>query len=118
MAADGWEGEMQFSGTISFGSVPEAQQALFNSAQEKCVSETGWGDLAGLGADKRRKLYEQEVSEYECLMELGLTPPAPPTEQTYVDTFNTADQYYAGATLGLTEEQVQECPPPTWFMNW
>ncbi|MFT4010062.1 MAG: hypothetical protein QM655_08475 [Nocardioidaceae bacterium] len=118
MQGEGWTATMKLDGTISNGSVPEEQQDALDRSAAKCSKRTGWGDLAALTTTQRRELYKQEVAEHDCLVKLGLTPPEPPTEQTYLDTFQTADQYYAGALMSLTDDQVRECPPPTWFMNW
>lgn len=117
MASRGWTGELGGDGGIEWGSIPDSQVAALNADQRDCVDSTGWGDLAALTTEERRSMYAAEVAEFACLQELGLDPPQPPTEQSYLDTFNSAEQYYAFKGLSLTPQQTLDCPPPTLFMN-
>lgn len=117
MAGFGWQGKETLGASLDFGNVPAEQSTQFTKDEDACVKQTGWGDLAALTDAQRKVMYQREVAEYHCLVMIGLTPPTPPTEQTYLDTFHSANQYYAGANLNLAPAQVKSCPPPTWFMN-
>jgi hypothetical protein len=118
MKSVGWEGEMERGGGMSFGSIPAEQMSQYEQQSAKCKEKTGWGNLAVLTSDQRQTMFDLEVKEYQCLKDLGFSPAEPPTEQTYLDTFDSADQYFAVRDMVLTVEQTNECPPPTWFMNW
>lgn len=114
----GWDAEMEWSGAISYGSIPDEQTEVFQRDFEACVEQTGWGDLTRLTTEQIESLYAQEVETFECLREIGEEPAEPPTEQRYVDTFGTGEQYYAIEDVVATPEVVSACPPPTWFTNW
>ena len=118
MKSAGWEGKMERGGGMNFGSIPSEQMSQYERQSAICTEKTGWGNLAVLTSDQRRTMFDLEVEEYQCLKDLGLSPAEPPTEQTYMDTFDSGDQYYAIRDITLTVEQMNECPPPTWFMNW
>jgi hypothetical protein len=66
-------------------------------------------------------LYKQEVAEHHCLLKHGLPSNPPPSLQTYIDTYQTVNQYY-GYRPGMERAAPMdpiwlECPPPTYYMN-
>ncbi len=85
--------------------------------------ESGWSEgFNSLTDAQLEQLFEQEVAEYECLTDLGYEIEEAPTFQSYLDTFKSADQYYAIQSLtGLGQADmtsvIAQCPPPTWFLN-
>lgn len=60
---------------------------------------------------------------HECLVSLGVDSDNPPSKQVYVDTYQSAEQYYAfepgfdAMGAGQMQATVTQCPPPTWFLD-
>jgi len=105
------------------GDLPAAQVEKFNQAFGRCADETGWSTpLAAFTSEQVAELYAQEIATRDCLAERGYPGAEPPTEQTYVDNFASADQYYAFMAIADLHQSEQEpliraCPPPTWFLD-
>lgn len=114
---EGWEAELSWDGGVVGPEMPTDQTSIWREVADACQKETGYGDLGQLTDTQIRELYSQEVAEYECLMEQGRNPASPPSEQGYIDTFRTADQYYAIKGVQATPELMRLCPAPTWFLN-
>ena len=114
---EGWEAELTWDGGVVGPEMPTDQTSIWREVADACQKETGYGDLAQLTDTQIRELYGQEVAEYECLVEQAKSPAEPPSEQGYIDTFRTADQYYAIKDVQATPELMRLCPAPTWFLN-
>lgn len=113
----GWEAEVGWNGVVTSPEMPPEQLDLWTEVADACQKETGFGDLARLTPSQVAELYRQEVAEFECLTAQGFTPSQPPSEQVYIDTFRSADQYYAIKGITATPELMRLCPAPTWFLN-
>ena len=120
----GWEVQRSIEGGVQGPvNLPPAQLASYQSAADACADETGWSTPLSDFTDKQRhELYVQEVAEQSCLTELGYPGDEPPSEQTYLDTFASIDQYYAFRAVSDLHKQefeaaIRSCPPPTWFLN-
>lgn len=113
----GWEATVNWDGAVVGPQMPTTQVDLWLEAERNCAVETKFGDLSQLSDAQIHELYDQEVTEYECLIEQGKNPTRPPSEQLYRDTFRTADQYYAIKGTVATPELMRLCPAPTWFLN-
>jgi hypothetical protein len=92
-------------------------------ASDGCAEEIGYYDPM-LSDGQLAELYEQEVTEHDCLTALGHPSDEPPTAQTFVESYGSATQYFAIAGVleqrlpePQTKEITAECPPPTWFLN-
>lgn len=94
--------------------------AQWIQASNACAEEVGYFDPQ-LNLSQQRELYEQEVSTHECIVALGQPSDRPPTEQVYLDTYGTGDQYFAIGALAAAQMPIRDvalqCPPPTWFLN-
>ena len=117
MQEAGWEARVDWNGAVVSPEMHTSQVDQWMEAQRICADETKFGDLSQLSTSQIRELYTQELAEYECLLEQSMHPPAPPSEQSYLDSFGTADQYYAIKGTVATPELMQLCPAPTWFLN-
>ncbi len=124
MADEGWTVTRSLEGGVMGPSnISEAQLEKYNEASEKCGKESGWSDAwQSLTDAQLRQLYDQEVDEQRCLADLGYVGEEPPSEQTYLDTFMTPNQYYAFTVIDDLhrsdwEAAVRECPPPTLYLN-
>ena len=104
------------------------QEGPLHEAMDRCAESSGvnaWNNWSAWSEDQIRELYRQEVAEHECLIGIGADSPEPPSVQTYIDTFDTADQYFAVMPAMLNpegsghslESLVSMCPPPTWYPN-
>lgn len=123
----GFEAKVDWNGGIV--SVPQilptSEGDQWQAASDRCLHQTGWGDWSLLTLDQRKLLYQQEIKEHRCLLALGVQTSDPPSEQTYMDTFYSAEHYYAALemmdsrTLTITQmhDIVAACPPPTWFLD-
>lgn len=89
-------------------------------ASNSCAEEVGYFDPQ-LNLSQQRELYDQEAATHECLVASGHPSDLPPSEQVYIDTFGTAQQYFAIGALAEAQMSLREaalsCPPPTWFLN-
>ena len=80
-------------------------------------------ETADLSEAQKRELYAQEVKEHKCLTDLGIDSAEPPTEQTYLDTYQTKDWYFAmqpgliNLPRGKQPKIIAQCPPPTCVWN-
>lgn len=124
MEDQGFEASLEWDGGISGPAKVSADESgQWGTAIQACAEESGYGNLQALTDEQVIELYAQEVAEYECLRDAGYSPAEPPSQQTYVDTFASADQYYAfqEALDPMGQKDAQEatalCPPPTWFLN-
>lgn len=118
LADKGWSARMDWGGTIDYGPVPDSQRSVLRSDAQACSEESGWGDLTRFSVEQINDIYDLEVATYQCLLALGKSPTEPPTRQRYVDTFGTAEQYYAIRDIPADPSTVKACPPPTWFLNF
>ncbi|MFT4052289.1 MAG: hypothetical protein QM677_08585 [Microbacterium sp.] len=108
--------------------IPEGQESVVSADFDECSEISGFstmGDKSSMSQAQLEALYEQEVAEHECILALGLESDAPPSLQTYIDTYQTENQYY-GMLPGLDSLSSDQasyakaalaCPPPTWYMN-
>lgn len=123
MVDAGWDVHRNWSGGIEGAEIPEEQNDQWQAASDKCAEQSGWNDTGNLSDAQTRELYAQEVEEHKCLTDLGIDSAEPPTEQTYLDTYQTKDWYFAMQpgliTLpqGQQPEIIAKCPPPTWVWN-
>jgi hypothetical protein len=120
----GWDAKRNLEGGWDGPeNLPAAQQPVYFDDVQECGDETGWNTAwQNLTEAQMKELYVQEVREYQCIVDQGYGGTEPPTEQTYLDTFHSADQYYAimsAQDLGRAryEALISVCPPPTWFLN-
>jgi hypothetical protein len=120
----GWDVQVQWGGTVSGPEMDPSQLDSFNAASDECAESSGWSRANDWGSwtdAQITALYEQEVATHECLVGLGFDSAVPPSEQAYLDTFHSADQYYAfnPGAAGLRHLDFPRffgpCPPPTWF---
>ena len=125
---EGWDAEPDWGGGVNVPGVHFDQQSQVSAAMERCGASSGWNaanNWAVWSNEQILQLYRQEVEEHECLVALGVPSYDPPSAQTYLDTFDTVDQYYGmepgmadPSASGLSRESlVSQCPPPTWFPN-
>jgi hypothetical protein len=120
----GFDAEQQWDGSLAgVGSMSSEQAEKWVAAANVCGTKTHFFDPK-LSASQVNALYIQEVEERDCLLDIGLNSPLPPSEADYATTWNTADQYYAyqsagGFELGVQKAKsvVRKCPPPTWFLD-
>ena len=124
MQEQGFEASILWDGSIAGPSDVSSEQTLqWSAAMTTCVEATGYGSLAALSPNQVGELYQQELAEYACLRDAGFSPEAPPSQQTYMDTFASAEQYYAfkevfdPLSMKEAQEIVAVCPPPTWFLD-
>jgi hypothetical protein len=124
LADEGWEVQRSiYGGFDAPQSLPASQATSYQSATDGCAALTGWATpLSDFTDAQRHELYAQEVLEHACLEELGYPGEEPPSAQAHVDSFASADQYYAFLAIadlpqGQFESAIQVCPPPTWFLN-
>ncbi len=105
------------TGTIT---VPSDQTESLDLAYYTCYARYPIDEkyLQPLNAGQRRYIYRYWIdSEIPCLAGLGYSIPAPPSEQTYLDSIGTPDEYVVSSQLydlGLSESVVgaalSKCP--------
>lgn len=123
MKEAGWDASLDWDGTITGPEMTGALASQWVEAADVCGKKTGFQDPQ-LNDEQIQAVFEQEKAEAACLRMLGYQVEEPPSSQTYVDTYGTADQYYAHASLDLQalgiskmREALSACPPPTMFLN-
>ena len=122
--AAGWQGAIDWQGTInSIGLKTQDQVTQWQSVADKCGKKTGFYDTK-LSTAQLVQLYGQELKERACLAKAGFPSAEPPSQQTFIDTWYSADQYQAfiaagGQSWSESKQQTisKQCPPPTWFLN-
>ncbi|WP_159600551.1 hypothetical protein [Agromyces humi] len=115
----GWEGlVVNWDGGIDTGHIPEEQQDQFQADSATCIEAF---PVVPLTDAEIREMYAAEVANSDCLVGLGYAMPQTPTEQTYVDTYGTENQWFAmvGASPQTMKEETYKdvfttCPPPAW----
>jgi hypothetical protein len=119
----GWEVQVDWQGGFSGPEMSSDSAAQWTDASDACADEVGYFDVA-LNDSQLAELYEQEVDEHDCLIALGQPSDEPPSAQTYVESYQSATQYFAIAKVlalqlpdSQTKKITQECAPPTWFLN-
>ncbi|WP_157000935.1 hypothetical protein [Agromyces laixinhei] len=117
MAGLGYEGSIGNDGTITFPPVPDEQHDLFQEDMNSCTEETPY---VPLNDTQVREMYALELENKTCLEGLGYQVEEPPSEDVYIDTYNTATWWFAIASLDALptvefNEAVRACPPPTFF---
>lgn len=123
MGGAGWDVSRSWSGGIESAEIPSEQLEAYNTSLEVCSESSGWSRMGQVTDEQKRELYEQEVANHACLIEFGIESADPPTRETYLATYQTAEQYYSfqpgfdSLDQASMQEAVATCPPPTWFMN-
>jgi hypothetical protein len=120
---EGFEATVEWDGSVTAPEMPQAQSNKWGEVSTACAEKVGFY-VTELTTAQKSQLYRQELAERECLAGLGKPTDEPPSEQQYIDTWGTADQYYAyyaagGADFSQAEAKrlVADCPPPTWFIK-
>jgi hypothetical protein len=122
----GWDVELTWDGGIEVTSetVPEAQLDLYTSDSDEC-----WGAIndriVSMQPDEISKVYQAELATRECLIERGVDVGTPPSEQQFIDTFQTqrwsayGDSTAMATTAGEDEWQAmnEACPQPAWSLG-
>jgi hypothetical protein len=125
MDVAGWKVKVDWGGGFSgVGDVPQAQLSVWQKASDACIASTKLGTIGNFAKwtpEQVKRLYGQEVATHECFVKHGWNSAEPPSEQQFIDTFATKDQYYGmmpavntGGSATL-ETMSKACPPPTWF---
>lgn len=123
MADAGWQVTRSWQGGIESGEIPQEQAEAYNEVLAVCSESSGWSRLGDVTGGQKRELYEQELANHQCLIDLGIESAEPPTIETYLATYQTVEQYYSflpgfdSLDPESMQEAVAQCPPPTWFMN-
>lgn len=117
MAELGYDGIIAADGTISFPPVPDEQIDSFEQQMNSCSEETPY---VPLNESQIKEMYALELQNKSCLEGLGYEVAEPPSEAVYINTYNTADWWFAIASLDALpanefNEAVEACPPPTFF---
>lgn len=113
----------EYGGFTSPEMSPELSEQ-WRAVAEECKAETGWG-IEDYDDEQLATLYELEVEQYECLLELGYLPDQPPSLQAYIDSWSsTTDppyQPFGRVIMGLQPEEqelvLETCPPPRWTFS-
>ena len=120
----GFEARADESGGFSSPEMGPELSRQWQAAAEACKAKTGWG-IEDYSDQQLADLYELEVEQYECLLELGYTPDQPPSLQAYIDSWSGSSeapyQPFARVIAGLKPDQQQlvleSCPPPRWTFS-
>lgn len=120
----GWTVTRDYSGMPGIENYPSSQSSAVQKAMDTCYAQTGYDkawDKSRLSTAQLTDLYHQELVEHECVLAHGMQSYHPPSLQTYIDTYGTADQYYAMRPgmdgVGATSPAWRQCPPPTYYMK-
>jgi len=121
----GWDVTPSWGGGIDSAEMDASQQSAWDAAFHECAESSGWRKANTYGEwtpEQVEQLYAQEVASHQCMVEHGWSSDEPPSKQTFIDTFATADQYFAmvpaidNVSSRSDFEEIQiACPPPTWF---
>jgi hypothetical protein len=122
----GWKVTLTWDGGIEAGSatVPDAQLENFNSDSDEC-----WGmvdnRILNMQPEEISQTYAAELETRECLIERGFKVGTPPSEQQYIDTFQSARWSAYADSNGLNAQtsadewrEINEaCPQPAWSLG-
>lgn len=122
----GWDVTIDWDGGIAAdsSSIPEAQVSIYEQAVIDCYTPIDDAILA-MSEAEIAEVYLDELKTRECLISEGYNVGAPPSEQTYVDTFQTAPwSAWADAQIsqdGLSDQEWQQlnskCTQPAWSLG-
>ncbi len=122
----GWDAKRDETGMPAVDNIPDEQADLQAQDADECGEGSGWntmGQKSTMNNEQLTALYDQEVEEQQCVAALGYETETPPSQQTYIDTYATENQYYGwvpglnGLDQAAFNKAVLACPPPTWYMN-
>ena len=120
LADRGWDLSVRFDGGVSISDVPEEQQGPLLADVRECEEEFPYQAPT---ASQIREIYAAELDNRECLIDLGYEIGPPPSEQAFVDTFGTAERWYAmtdahpeSMDAGTYEKVFSACVPPAWTL--
>jgi len=123
MKSAGWVATVDWDGSITGPSMKSDLLKQWQDSFTSCSKTTGF-DSPKLTELQVKQLYTQEVTEHKCLLAANQPSDNPPSEQSYIDSFQTASQYYSSGQLLVQPYSqskmmsvVAKCPPPHWYMN-
>lgn len=120
----GWNPTLTWDGGIQVTSetLPEAQIDLYNADSDECWSKIN-ARIANMQPDEIADVYRSELATRDCLIEHGLEVGTPPSEQQFIDTFQSARwSAYGDSNASVAGEDEwrtinEACPQPAWSLG-
>jgi hypothetical protein len=122
----GWNVNLTWDGGIEVSSktVPDAQIALYDADSKECWSKID-DRILNMQPNEIAKIYRDELTTRDCLIENGFDVGTPPSEQQYIDTFQGARWSAYGDSGALTSQTPDDqwrdinkaCPQPAWSLG-
>lgn len=111
-------------GSVGY-SPQEAQRDLYQAAMDSCLSSV-CPECGHRPSDaKLKRLYYLQIEARECLAAEGYPTSAPPTVQTFYDTYGTDAQWAPWGEIGLRLAKenllatiLERCPDPVEFVTF
>ena len=122
--ATGYEVTAGSDGSVGYTSeqVPLEQAEIVDTAIPDCFEKLGFVSSGPLSVEQLKRLYRLQVIAKECLANEGFSTSDTPSEQVFIDTWNTPNLWAPWAEMGRYELTVQEfqdllgtCPDPASF---
>lgn len=110
MSERGFDGELAADDTMTFPPIIQADSGAFDDAMSSCSAEYP----LTFSETQILEMYALELEHKTCLESIGYQISEPPSEETYLTTFNTADWWTAITSVPPAErnQAVAKCPLP------
>ncbi|AXH37525.1 hypothetical protein DVJ78_18285 (plasmid) [Humibacter sp. BT305] len=93
--------------------IPREQVPQFQASVDECDKELGF-EVRPLTTDEYSNLYNEYLDSLQCLRDAGYALPEPPTEQTFVDTYQSEPwSPWTDLPIESQPQALQVCPQPT-----
>lgn len=110
-----WQNAVELSEPL-----PISQKSDYNTVVDSCLQSTR-ANIFEYDEQDQRNLYALELEQRSCLLEQSQPVSDPPSEQTYLDAFNTKDRWFAMSAFLQTnpprdvyEQVLMTCKSPSW----
>jgi hypothetical protein len=120
MGSAGFDVYLTYNNGVATTPIPKAQKSAYRAAMAECSESTHVDDRVFTSKDIHA-IYALELAQRECLQRKGFAVTDPPSLQSYVDSFDTADRWFAMSDIDPAtmdreayEELFTECPSPWW----
>lgn len=127
MTEKGWDVVAGFDNSVSprdvARGIPTDQALQYQSDMTDCSNDLGYSEAHTPTEAQLTNLYNSEITERECLLELGYQLPELPSFETYRDSYGTSSAWDVVALMPVLDQDTykavySKCPPPLWYFEY
>lgn len=112
----GWHAIAHEDGSVQSPEMPTGQVDLYVADEDACVAGLGYDDYPEITDEVARQYFASMKESAECLANLGISVPEPPSEEAFVEAMVTRRESiwsYAEGVDGsqdvATNEEIDDC---------